>query len=166
MGRMDKVNKAFLQMIKFDRGDAGRIQHFTKVYGYAHLIGEEEGLDPATLRILDFASIVHDIGIRPAEEKYGYQNGKLQEEIGPAYARKLLEEIGVEESTIERVEFLVGHHHTYEGVDGADWQILLEADFLVNSYEKSMPADAIKNTIDQVFKTKAGTELCKLMYAL
>lgn len=91
---MDKVNKAFLQMIKFDRGDAGRIQHFTKVYGYAHLIGAEEG------------------------------------------------------------------------VDGADWQILLEADFLVNSYEKNMPADAIKNTIDQVFKTKAGTELCKLMYAL
>ena len=58
-------------MISFYRGDPARIQHFMKVRGFAKLIGEEEGLDEKTLYILEAAACVHDIGIRPALEKYG-----------------------------------------------------------------------------------------------
>ena len=31
------------------------------------------------------------------------------------------------------------HHHTYTGVDGIDYQILLEADYLVNADESHYP---------------------------
>ena len=40
---------------------------------------------------------------------------------------------------VERICYLIGHHHTYKDVDGADYQLLLEADFLVNAYEDALP---------------------------
>ena len=142
------------RMILFDKGDARRIQHFLKVYMFSAMIGKMENLPPEQQEILEIAAILHDIGIHPAEKKYGFSNGKLQEQEGPAYARALLEEVGgYAPELIDRVCFLIAHHHTYEGVDGPDWQILLEADFLVNSFEKNMPEEAIKKMRSRVFKT-------------
>ena len=145
------------RMVLFDKGDARRIQHFLKVYMFAALIGKMEGLPPEQQEVLEIAAILHDIGIIPAEKKYGFNNGKLQEQEGPAYARALLQEAGgYQPELIDRVCFLIAHHHTYEGVDGPDWQILLEADFLVNSFEKNMPEEAIKKMRSRVFKTGSG----------
>lgn len=153
------------KMILFDKGDARRIQHFLKVYQFAALIGRLEGLPPEQQKVLEIASILHDIGIHPAEQKYGYSNGKLQEQEGPAYARELLKEVGgYSPDLIDRVCFLIAHHHTYEGVDGLDLQILLEADFLVNSFEKGLPEKAIKKFRTRVFKTKSGIAMLNNQY--
>ena len=153
------------EMILFDRGDARRIQHFLKVYQFAALIGKLEGLSPEQQEILEIAAILHDIGIIPSEKKYGISNGKLQEQEGPAYARELLNRIGgYGQEFIDRVCFLIAHHHTYEGIDGLDWQILLEADFLVNSFEKNMPEDAIKKFRASVFRTRSGIALLNNQY--
>ena len=153
------------RMVLFDKGDARRIQHFLKVYMFAALIGKMEGLPPEQQEILEIAAILHDIGIIPAEKKYGTSNGKLQEQEGPAYARALLQEAGGYPSElIDRVCFLIAHHHTYEGVDGSDWQILLEADFLVNSFEKNMPEEAIKKMRSRVFKTGSGIAMLDNQY--
>lgn len=54
--------KIILKMVEFDANDPKRIQHFLKVYQFAHLIGVEEGLPVETLKILDAASILHDNG--------------------------------------------------------------------------------------------------------
>ena len=166
--RMAMLNeKLIMEMTEFDCGDPKRIQHFTKVYEYAHTIGVLEKLDEKTLKILEIASIMHDIGIRPSEEKYGRCDGKLQEQEGPAYAREMMKgftEILPEEA--ERVCFLIGHHHTYTGVDGLDWQILLEADFLVNAYEDGLSKESIKTFREKVFRTKTGTELLDIMYGI
>ena len=146
-------------------GDARRIQHFLKVYQFAALIGKLEGLSPEQQEILEIAAILHDIGIIPSEKKYGISNGKLQEQEGPAYARELLNRIGgYGQEFIDRVCFLIAHHHTYEGVDGLDWQILLEADFLVNSFEKNMTEEAIKKFRASVFRTKSGIALLNNQY--
>lgn len=153
------------EMILFDRGDARRIQHFLKVYQFAALIGKLEGLSPEKQEILEIAAILHDIGIIPSEKKYGISNGKLQEQEGPSYARELLNRIGgYGPEFIDRVCFLIAHHHTYEGVDGLDWQILLEADFLVNSFEKNMTEEAIKKFRASVFRTKSGIALLNNQY--
>jgi hypothetical protein len=45
---------------------------------------------------------------------------------------------------VDRVAFLVGHHHTFTGVDGIDWQILLEADYLVNASESGTAVECIR----------------------
>lgn len=120
------------KMIYFNRNDPKRIQHFIKVHRFAQLIGRMEKLDAHTQFITECAALVHDIGIRPAEEKYGHCTGKLQEQEGPAHARRMLEELSIDAADIARVCYLVAHHHTYTDIDGIDYQILVEADFLVN----------------------------------
>lgn len=159
--------RLIMEMVRFNGGDPKRIQHFTKVYEYAHTIGVLEKLDGKTQKILDIASIMHDIGIRPSEEKYGRCDGKLQESEGPAYALEMLKKFSeVTSEEAERVCFLIGHHHTYTGVEGLDWQILLEADFLVNAYEDGLNTESIKTFREKVFRTKTGTGLLDTMYGI
>ena len=160
------LHKLFAAMIRFDRGDAKRIQHFTKVYAYAKLIGEEEGLDEQTLFTLEAAALTHDIGILVAERKYGHQNGKLQEQEGPAPAGEMLAELGFPEETIRRVQYLIGHHHTYDAIDGEDYQILVEADFIVNLFEDGEPEASVRAARDRIFRTQAGTALLDDMFGL
>lgn len=161
-----KQNELLKEMIAYYRGDPKRIQHFLKVYQFAKMIGEEEGLKEDTQYILETAAIVHDIGIKPAEEKYGNCNGELQEQEGPAEAEKLLGMLGYEPEVIDRVSFLVGHHHTYQNVDGIDYRILLEADFLVNLYEDGLKSEAVRKAYDTIFRTRTGKELCRVMFDL
>ena len=113
-----QLDDLFARMIEFYSGDPKRIQHFTKVHSFARLIGMQEELDDATLFILEAAAYTHDIGIRIAEEKYGRCDGRLQEQEGPIVAQKLLSEIGVENYMVERICYLIGHHHTYTNVSG------------------------------------------------
>ena len=86
------LNQLMLAMCEFDRGVPHRIQHFTKVHAYCRLIGQEEGLSPRQMEILEAAAYTHDIGIKPALEKFGSAAGPLQEQEGPACARKMLED--------------------------------------------------------------------------
>lgn len=152
------------KMMAFNRGDPKRIQHLMKVHRFAQLIGRMEGLDPHTQFITECAALVHDIGIRPAEEKYGACNGKLQEQEGPAYAREMLLRLGLDGQDVERVCYLVGHHHTYTAIDGMDYQILVESDFLVNLYEDQLDHEAVRQAYDRIFRTRAGRELCRVSY--
>ena len=153
-----------MKMIDFDKGDPFRIQHFLKVHEFSKLIGEGEDLDAHTLFVLEAASIVHDIGIHVALDKFGYQNGKLQEQEGPSAARKMCEELGFEEKDIERICYLIAHHHTYTNVEGIDYRILLEADFLVNAFEEDASMENIKNAKEHIFETKTGKHIIETMF--
>lgn len=160
------LNKLHLAMIELYRGEAERIQHFCKVHAYAKLIAETENTDKKTLFILEAASLTHDIGIRTCEEKYGNCNGKLQEKEGPAIAEKMLRELGFDDDVSKRVQYLIAHHHTYDNIDGIDYQILVEADFLVNIMEGGMSKDATLNVYNDIFKTECGRKICREMFGL
>jgi len=140
-----------LKMISYDHGCPGRIQHFLKVHSFAKTIAVSEHLDEKTLFIT---------------ETYGDGNGKLQEKEGPALAEQMLSELGFEKDVIERVSFLVGHHHTYTGIDGLDYQILVEADFLVNLFEGNTDTAHIRTTYDNIFRTETGKKICREMFGL
>lgn len=142
------------------------IAHFLKVYSYAKTIGQLEKLDKKTLEILEISAIVHDIACPLCREKYGNSQGKYQELEGPALVRKFLNEFDIDNHIVDRVAYLVGHHHTYENVDGIDYQILLEADFLVNADEMNLSKDAILNMKNNVFQTKSGKKLLNAIYDL
>lgn len=162
-----KRDEVLQAMIAFDAGDAKRIQHFLKVYTYAALLGWQEGLPSAVQQTLELAAILHDIGIHAAEAKYGSPAGIYQEKEGPAPARELLETVsGISEEMIERICFLIGHHHTYKDVDGADYQLLLEADFLVNAYEDGLSQKALTTFREKVFRTASGTAMLNTIYGL
>lgn len=160
------IFKVMEKMTEYYRGDPKRIQHFLKVYTLAHAIGRGEGLSERELYILDLAALVHDIGIKASEEKYGSSAGKYQEKEGPAIAKGLLESLEADREAISRVCFLVGRHHTYNNIEGADYQILVEADFLVNLYEDGESREAALSVRDRIFKTETGKKYLSLMYDL
>lgn len=161
-----KTEQLFREMIYYDAGDPHRIQHFIKVHSFAKRIARSEGLDTETLFTLETAAIVHDIGIKAAMEQLGSCTGADQERLGPPIARDMLQKLGYSEDVTDRVCYLVGHHHTYTDMDGADYQILVEADFLVNMFEGNMSSDGIAATYQKLFRTKAGREICRVMFGL
>ncbi len=163
---MNKIDHLKLEMFLFDTGEPELIQHLIKVYEFARLIGTMEHISPDQQEILEAAALVHDIGIKVAMEKYGNCNGKLQEQEGPAYAEEILAKLGFKQEVIDRVSYLVAHHHTYTDIDGMDYRILVEADFLVNLYENQSSREAILSAYDKMFKTKAGRELCRRMFQI
>ncbi|MCM1040298.1 MAG: HD domain-containing protein [Ruminococcus sp.] len=158
------LNSLYNSMISYYAGDPGRIQHFIKVHSFARLIAQGENLSDEQLLILEAAAYVHDIGIKPAELKHGECSGPLQEKYGPPEAEKMLRACGFSETVIERVSYLVGHHHTYTNIDGLDYQILVEADFLVNLYEGNSDKEAIEHTYQQIFCTRTGKNICRTMF--
>lgn len=152
--------------VKYDQGDARRIQHLIKVHDLCRMIGVMEKLGEEELFILETAAILHDIGIHLCEEKYGRCDGKLQEQEGPAVAQQILKALSYEEKVIERVSYLIAHHHTYTDIEGMDYQILVEADFLVNLYEDALPKAAVMTAYHKIFVTASGKALCRDMYGL
>lgn len=162
-----KLARLMQAMIKYDSGDVPRIQHFVKVHDFTTTIGHLEHLDDDALFILEAASILHDIGIHPAEAKYGNCNGKAQEELGPDEARRLLAEVGgFSDEQTERICWLIGHHHTYSNVNSADHRILLEADFLVNSFEDNMPVESIVTFRENVFRSASAIRMLNDMWGI
>ena len=152
------------RMIDFYAGSQHDICHSLKVYAYAKTIGELEHLDKTTQETLEAAALVHDIACPVCREKYGNANGKYQELESPAILAGFFRAGELPEAMLRRIVYLVSHHHTYEGVDGLDYQILLEADFLVNADESHASAAAIQAMREKVFRTKAGIALLDSMY--
>jgi len=153
-------------MTDYNAGDARRVNHLLKVYGFAKTIGECEGVDASTQEILEIAALTHDIGIRNSERKYGSCSGEHQQIEGPPEAEQMLAALGAGRALIDRVCWLIAHHHTYTDIQGLDYQILVEADFLVNAFEDEMPRQAIKNVREKLFRTQTGIRLLNTLYIL
>lgn len=152
------------KMIAYSNGNRHDINHFMKVYAFAKTIGECENLDRDTQMILEMAAIVHDIACPLCREKYGNTNGKYQELEGPALVRDFLVDGGLPQAAVDRIAWLVGHHHTLQGIDGPDHQILIEADYLVNADESQYSRENVENTLERVFRTETGRALLQSMY--
>lgn len=158
------VAAATQKMIEFYKGNVRDIAHFLKVWAFAKTIGELEGLKPHTQKVLELAAVVHDIACPLCREKYGDTNGKHQELESPALVEPFFEGLPVEPDDVARISWLAAHHHTYTNVEGLDYQILLEADFLVNAGESGYKSSAIESFRRRVFQTDAGTRLLDSMY--
>ena len=115
------------------------------------------------MKVLEIAAVVHDIGIKPSLEKYGNARAAIRTG-GPPIAEQLLASLGWEPGVIDRVCYLVGRHHTYDDVDGVDYRILVEADFLVNIFESGMGPEEIKDIRRRIFRTEGGREIFDRLY--
>lgn len=163
--KVSKIDRLYLEMIKHDAGSPELIQHFIKVHSYSKLISLGEGVNDNLKDLIESAALVHDIGIKKALEIYKSSSGKYQEELGPLEARVILKHLCYEEIDISRICYLVGHHHTYDNIDGIDYQILVEADFLVNIFEQKMNEEQIEHIKNNIFKTRTGKRLLSLIYS-
>lgn len=158
------ISQIMEKMIAFSDGNIHDIDHFIRVWTYARTIGELENLDRETQFVLEVAAITHDIACPLCRVKYGNTNGKYQEEEGIPMVKEFLSDIGIAEEVIDRVAFLVGHHHTFSGIDGIDYQILIEADYIANATENGYGQENIVNFMQKIMKTEGGKQILKAIY--
>lgn len=158
------VTRMQKKMIDFYEGSIRDIEHFLKVLSYASLIGRMEGVDEKTQCLIEMAAIVHDISIPYCRKKYGSANGKYQEKESEAILRPFLAEFELQQDVLERIIYLISHHHTADNIDGIDYQILIEADFLVNAAHDNMPKENIRIFLDKVVKTESGKALIESVF--
>lgn len=161
-----KISELIEKMIVFSKGNIHDIDHFIRVWTYARTIGKLEGLDSETMLILETAAITHDIACPLCREKYGNTDGKHQEKEGVGIVREFLCDSGFTDAQIDRIAFLVGHHHTLNGIDGVDWQILVEADYIANASENSYCDENIRSFIENVALTESGKSLIREVFCL
>lgn len=163
---MHSISEMIKGMIAFYNGNLHDINHFIKVWTYAKIIGESEQLDKETQFILEAAAVVHDISCPLCRKKYGNADGKHQEEESPALVCDFLKDTGMSAAQIDRVVYLVSHHHTLDHIEGRDYQILIEADYIVNADESHYSAENIRNFDNRYFKTQAGHSLLHSVFQL
>jgi hypothetical protein len=65
---------------------------------------------------------------------------------------------------IDRVCFIIGHHHSYAEIDGIDFRILVEADLIVNLGERNEGYAALDELRTRYFETACGKEILSGMY--
>ncbi|MDF2505012.1 HD domain-containing protein [Clostridium sp.] len=158
------IQQVISDMIRYFENDVIRINHALKVYGFAKSIGESENLDNDNQFILEVAAVLHDIGIKVSEEKYNSSAGRYQEIEGPEVAANILDKFNLSHKLLKRILYLIGNHHSYSKIDYDDFQILVEADFLVNIFEDSMEKDTIEVVKHKYFRTVTGISYLDSMY--
>ncbi len=152
------------KMISFYEGNVEDINHFLKVWSFARIIGEGEGVDEKTLHTLELTAIVHDISCPLCRKKYGNTLASHQEEESPELIEAFFAGSDLRGEETERISWLVSHHHTYTNINSLDYQILLEADYLVNAAENHHDREKIKAFRDKVFSTPTGMRLLNSIF--
>jgi putative nucleotidyltransferase with HDIG domain len=152
-----------LEMKKYFGKDFKRVNHAFKVARYAEQILKMEGGNP--LVVLG-AAYLHDIGIHEAERKYGSTSSHYQEQEGPAIAREILERLDVQKEMIEEICDIIGHHHSPRNEETLNFQILYEADWLVNIDEEGISKDRekLEGIIEKEFRTATGKQLADNLF--
>ncbi len=172
----DKVYKNYIQgkaaslkqgiveeMERYFGDDTKRIRHARNVMGFAEMILKEHKAD---WHIVIPASLLHDIGIKRAQEKYGSTSGHYQEIEGPAIAEAILNKLGVKKSDIDEICQIIAHHHSPGIVNTENFKVLYDADWLVNLKDEYDIKDRQKliRIIDRVFLTETGKRLANDTY--
>ena len=153
------VSQIMEKMLVFSEGNIHDIDHLIRVWTYAKMIGELEKLDAETQFILEIAAITHDIACPLCREKYGSTNGKYQEREGEPMVRTFLADTDMSIEQIDRVAWLVAHHHTFSDIDGLDYQILVEADYIANASENGYSQVNVRNFMEKFMRTESGKRI-------
>jgi HD superfamily phosphohydrolase YqeK len=143
--------------------DTKRIEHAKRVLDHAEELLRREGGD---WHIVIPASILHDVGIKVAEQKYQSAAGHYQEKEGPPVARKMLLKIGFRKEDIDEVCEIIAHHHSAGKDESLNFKILYDADYLENLRDAlpAMPVAARKKLIDATFLTRAGHDAAEKLF--
>ena len=159
-----EIKEAYKSELKQHFGaDERRIQHALKVLKTAETIMDGENIQGFIRDVVTITALLHDVGIKTAEQKYQSAAGTYQEIEGPPLARGMMERRGAEPAVIDRICYIIGGHHTASKNDGLDFQIIWEADLYVNIEEESLAQNqqALAAMIEKNFKTATGKNLAK-----
>lgn len=117
-------------------------------------IAEGENLNPELQKLVEVTAVVHDIACPLCRVKYGNTNGKHQEEESAALLEEFFKDSDLPKEFTDRVSYIVSHHHTIDGIDGIDYQIMIEADYLVNADESNFSGNNVRNILEKYSKQR------------
>ena len=159
-GRIARVRTA---MEEYFGNDSRRIDHALRVTSFASRLMAEE---PADTELVLATALLHDIGIREAERKFGSSAGNLQELEGPPVAREILARLGYNESFITEVCQIIASHHSPGEVETDNFRIIWDADWLVNLGDECdlSERDKTQKIIEKTFMTGTGKGVAKEIY--
>ncbi|MFW6367397.1 MAG: HD domain-containing protein [bacterium] len=164
---MTDAAEALIAAMKQEFGaDRRRIEHALKVLTCAERILVHEG---GNRDVVLAAAILHDIGIQEAERKHGSNAPKFQELEGPPIARCILQEQGIlNAQDTDHVCSIVGSHHSARDIDTPEFDIVWDADWLVNFRDvypcefgtdcKTRGRQCVAR-IDRIFRTATGRQI-------
>lgn len=159
----DRVTEVRKAMEEYFGDDKKRIDHAHGVASYACMLMEEE---PANPDLVVVTALLHDIGIREAERKYGSSAGNLQEIEGPPVAREILTRVGFNEAFIGEVCEIIASHHSPGEIDTENFRVIWDADWLVNLGDECDLSDGSKTEelIKKIFLTRTGRRIARQTY--
>ena len=159
----DRIAQVQAAMEEYFGDDSRRIDHALRVTAYACQLME---MEPANPDLVVATALLHDIGIREAERKYGSSAGNLQEIEGPPVAREILSRLGFNEPFINEACEIIASHHSPGEVDTDNFRIIWDADWLVNLGDECDLSDQEKcrKIIAKTFLTGAGKRIAKEIY--
>lgn len=163
---MENFREEYIQELKsYFRSDERRINHALKVLKFAEQIMQGEGIDEETGKIITITAILHDVGIKVAEQKYHSSSGMYQEIEGPPIVREIMTRRNEPAALVDRVAYIVGGHHTAFKNNGLDFQVIWEADLLVNIEEDGLDkSDKLSEIIEKNFRTATGIRIAHKLY--
>jgi predicted RNase H-like nuclease (RuvC/YqgF family) len=158
------IRQALLKELETYFGeDSKRIGHAKRVLNYAEELLKKESGD---WHVIVPASILHDVGIKAAEQKFGSAAGHLQEKEGPEIAKKILFRVGLRVQAIAEICDIIAHHHSPGSIDTQNFKVLYDADMLVNIEETLSGKDEKEKEriIGRAFLTPTGREIAARVY--
>lgn len=161
---LDNLREFLIDEMKKVFGEDNKcIEHALKVYGFCKQLTKQEG---GNNQVITAAGLLHDIGIKAAEKKYGSSAGKFQEIEGPPIAKQILDKTELDESDKAHICKIVDSHHSAKDVDTLEFRIIWDADWLVNipDEHKDLTDEQLKNLVGRVFKTNAGRALAQELF--
>jgi len=158
--RLQMVEEA---MRNYFGADQRRVDHALRVTGFAEEILRQEKGDRF---VVIAAALLHDIGIREAERKYGSSAGNLQESEGPPVAREILSVLSFDQTVVTEVCEIIASHHSPGEVDTDNFRIIWDADWLVNLGDEFDLRDVAKtrDLIRNIFQTATGKVIAERIF--
>ncbi len=102
----------------------------------------------------DTPRIQHFVKVHDFARMIAIAEGMTGEELFVLEAAAILHDVGIH------------HHHTYQDVTSLDHRILLEADFLVNSFEDHLALEGIITFRNHVFRSESAIRMLNDMWGL
>lgn len=136
-------------MIQHHSGQPEKVCRAMKIYSFVHAIAAEENVSDEAREAAEKAAILCEMGESSAESA--------------SFADMLLLNLGCDRSVIQKVHGLIINIDDTENIDSIERQMLFEARFLVNAFEKRLDKETIVENLMKNFKTKCGQDyLCSI----
>lgn len=159
------VTKLHKEVIEyFASTDMSQIGHTEAVHNFAQLLGELERYDEKRQAMLEIAALLHDIGCPNAKVKYGNTSPVNQEKEGKPKALEILASYPIDDADKTLIADVVGLHHHHKELQKMGYELLVEADLIVNILEGYYKPEQAAYYFDHLVTSKSGRDLYRNMF--